>query len=173
MLSITNLDLGGLFFFLVLIMLWFVALTGILCDFANYITRRPGINKICKHIFEAMTLLPTIVAGWSWANDRGAVYPTSRQAGHIIILLSLACYFYSVYRKSIAALGIEIVVNCFLLAGWACTIFFSIRLANFGVWVFMGLPVNILFVQALLENYKKLRIHRQRADLSTALPNRE
>jgi hypothetical protein len=173
MISITNLDLRGALFLLVLMMVWFFSIIAILSDFAYFITRRSGINKTCKHIFEVTALLPMVFAGWSWRDEQGVAHPASWLAGHIMIILSLVAYIYSIYRKDIAALGIEIVVNCLLFAGWASTIFFSTSLDNFGNWVFIDLPVNILFVQALLENYQKLRTHRQRMRPSPALPNRE
>ena len=138
---------------------WFSAAVGVVYDFIRYISRASGLRAIWRHIFESIVLLTSVVYSWAWMEDLGALDHAYGLAGHIFIFLSMTAFIYSSYRKKIIALWIDIVVNCFLLAAFVFTFFCAICSESFGMWVFMGLPVNILFIQALLVNYNILRAH--------------
>ena len=142
---------------MIVFLLWFSAATGVVYDFIRYISRATGLRTIWRHIFGNIVLLMSAVYSWAWMGDLRELDHINGPAGHIIILLSLTAFIYSSYRKNIIELWIDIIINCFLLAGLVFTIFCAVCSNNFGMWIFMGLPVNILFAQALLVNYTKLR----------------
>ena len=142
---------------MIVFLLWFSAAVGVVYDFIRYISRETGLNVIWRHIFEGIVLLMAAAYSWVWMGELRELDHINGPAGHIIILLSLTAFIYSSYRKNIIELWIDIIVNCFLLAGLVFTIFCAVRSNNLGMWVFMGLPVNILFIQTLLVNYNQLR----------------
>jgi hypothetical protein len=146
---------------------WFSAAVGVVYDFIRYISRETGLRTIWRHLFESIILLMAAVYIWIWMGDREAEHILYLLVGHITIVLCLISYIYSSYRKSILVLWLDIVVNCFLLAGLVLTIGYSLFSNDFGMWIFMSLPVNILFVHALLVNYNKLHARYR------ILPNRE
>ncbi|HMI63528.1 MAG TPA: hypothetical protein VK518_21580 [Puia sp.] len=136
---------------------WFSAAAGIVYDFLRYISRETGLSTIWRHIFESIVLLMSAIYAWDWMEETGTLNPVFGLAGRIIILLSLMALVYSSYRNSIISLWIDIAVNCFLLAGLVFTISYAVSSDTFGLCVLLGLPVNILFIQALLVNYDILR----------------
>jgi hypothetical protein len=137
---------------------WFSAAAGIAYDFIRYISRETGITTIWRHIFESIVLLMSAIYSWDWMEEVSTLDSIYGMAGHIIILLPLIAFVYSSYRQNMMALWIEITVNCFLLAGIIFTILYAVSSGTFSLCVFLGLPVNILFVHALLVNYNKLRV---------------
>lgn len=136
---------------------WFSAAVGVVYNFIRYISRETGLTAIWRHIFESIVLLMSGIYAWDWIEGLDVLDPVARLAGHIVILLSLMALVYSSYRKRIIALWIDIAVNCFLLAGLLFTIFYAVCSSTFGLCVFLGLPINILFVHALLVNCNQLR----------------
>ncbi len=143
-------------------LLWFSAALGVVYDFIQYVSRGNGLIPIWRHIFGSIILLVSGIYAWNWMEEPGTLGPVYGLAGHIIILLSLIALVYSSYRRSIRAVWIDIPVNCFLLAGIVFTIFYAVTSNTFNLCLFLGLPVNILFVQALLINYNQLRSRHPR-----------
>ena len=138
-------------------LLWFSAAVGIVYDFIRYISRATGLDTIWRRIFESIILLTTGVFSWFWMEDPGTMGRIYGLTGHIIVPLSLIAFIYSTYRRSMISLWVDIAVNCCLLTGVAFMSICSVCSNNLGVWLFMGLPVNILFIHILLVNYNQLR----------------
>jgi hypothetical protein len=146
---------------------WFSAAAGIIYDFVRYISRATGLDPIWRHLFESIVLLLSAIYAWNWIDEPGTLDPVYGLAGHIIILSSLIALVYSSYRKSIKAIWIDVVINCFLLAGIIFTIFYAVCSNSFDLIVFLGLPVNLLFIQTLLVNYNQLRTRHPRQIAAT------
>jgi hypothetical protein len=152
-------DLDPIQFFIAMIipLFWFSAAVGVTYEFIRYISRETGAAIIWRRIFESIVLLMSGIYGWDWIEEPGTLNPVYGMAGRIIVLFSLMAFVYSSYRKNTIALWIDIAVNCFLLAGFVFTIFYAVSSDTFGLCVFLSLPVNILFIQALLVNYNLMR----------------
>jgi len=152
-------------FFIAMIipLFWFSAAVGVAYDFIRYISRETGVAIIWRRIFESIVLLMSALYGWEWIAEAGTLNPVYGLAGRAIVLFSLAACVYSSYRKNIIALWIDIAVNGFLLAGFVFTIFYAVCSGTFGLCVFLCLPVNILFVHALLVNHDQWRVRYQKA----------
>lgn len=138
-------------------LLWFSAAVGIVYDFIRYISRATGLDTIWRRIFESIILLTTGLFSWVWMEEPGAMGRIYGLVGHIIIPLSLIAFIYSTYRRSIISLWVDIAVNCCLLTAVTFMFFCAFCSNNLGAWLFMGLPVNILFIHILLINYNQLR----------------
>ncbi|HEY4286109.1 MAG TPA: hypothetical protein VGN00_03330 [Puia sp.] len=136
---------------------WFSAGVGIVYDFVRYISRETGLTTIWRRIFESIVLVMSATYSWVWMEDWQTEHPLCLLVGHVLIVFSLVSYIYSSYRKTILVLWLDLVVNCFLVTALALTIGFSLFLNHFAMGIFMGLPVNILFIHALLVNYNILR----------------
>ena len=154
----TDLDPVKFLIAMIVPLFWFSAAVGVVYNFIRYISRESGLTTIWQRIFESIVLLMSGIYGWDWIGE-GELNAVYGLAGHIIILLSLMAFVYSSYRKSIIALWIDIAVNCFLLAGLVFTIFYAVSSSTLSLCIFLGVPVNILFVHALLLNYNKMRAH--------------
>lgn len=148
-------------------LIWFSAAVGVVYDFIRYISRANGLATIWRHAFESIILLLSGTYGWTWMEDLGTDHPAYLLAGRIIVVLSLMAYVYSSYRKGLTSLWIEITLNCFLFAGLSFSIFCALTADDGSVNIFLGLPINILFIHALLANYNQLRARY------TFLPNGE
>jgi len=150
-------DLIQFFIAMIVTLLWFSAAVGIVYDFIRYISRATGLNTIWRRLFESIILLTTGVFSWVWMEEPGTMGRIYGLVGHIIIPLSLIAFIYSTYRRGIISLWVDIAVNCCLLTGVAFLFIYSVCSNNLGAWLFMGLPVNILFIHILLVNYNQLR----------------
>jgi hypothetical protein len=162
-------DLDPVQFFIAMIVpvFWFSAAVAIVYNFICYISRETGLTAIWRHIFESIVLLMSGIYVWDWMTEVGTLNPVCALTGRIIILLSLMAFVYSSYRKNVIAVWVDIAVNAFLFAGIVLTIFYAVCSGTFSLCVFLGLPVNILFVHAVLVNYNQLRAR------DFLFPNRE
>jgi len=156
-------DLDPIQFIIAMIipLFWFSAAVGVTYDFIRYISRETGVAIIWRRIFESIVLLMSALYGWDWIGAPGTLNPVYGMAGRTIVLFSLMAFVYSSYRKNSTALWIDIAVNCFLLAGFVFTVLYAVCSDTFALCVFLGLPVNILFIHALLINYNQLRVRYQ------------
>jgi hypothetical protein len=173
MLSITNLDPLGALIFLLLIGLWFIVLTKTVADLLNYIQRRPVTHTSYRRLSEVLIFLPIVYFGVGGLADPRTIHTASRLIVEIMTPLCLISYFYSSYRKKIGSLGLEIVINGFLLAGFAWIIFglpLSYGLNGVVTSLTLCLPINILFVHVLLENYNKLRAGHPHFPIGNKIP---
>src|ERR1700709_1880242 len=137
----SDFNLVSILISMIVFLFWFSAAVGILYDFVRYISRATGLDPIWRHIFESVVLLISGIYGWNWMEEQDTLNPVYGLGGHIIILSSLIALVYSSYRKSIRAIWIDVVINCFLLAGIIFNIFYAVCSNTFDLCVFLGLPV--------------------------------
>ncbi len=163
----SDFNLTSVLISMIAFLFWFSAAAGIIYDFVRYISRATGLDPIWRHLFESIVLLISGIYAWNWTEEPGTLDPVYGMAGHIIILSSLIALVYSSYRKSIRAIWIDVVINCLLLAGIVFTIFYAVCSNSFDLCVFLGLPVNLLFIQALLVNHNQLRSRHPRRITAT------
>jgi len=78
--------------------------------------------------------------------------PSHRLSVLVLVVLSLAAYFYSAWRKRIGPPGLEVLVNCCLVIGVVLCVAIGLQEMEW-VWVFTSLPAGVLFVIMLMRNH--------------------
>lgn len=89
--------------------------------------------------------------------------PDHKLTIYTFILLSVASYLYSSYKKVIVSPIIEILVNSILLGGIVLNIFIAIHINEF-IWLFGNLPIILLFLLELINNQKQFLIYAEHID---------
>lgn len=128
---------------------------------------KKGLPPVLLFILELVAvlvfpLLFLLIIDSSAKNDccSGDVFfsPAHRLTIYVIIFLCMAAYFYSSYRKRIAAPLAEIALNCFLIIGIVLNVFITLQ-AKGGDASFFSLctgSVILLFIVALVKNQQLL-----------------
>jgi hypothetical protein len=79
--------------------------------------------------------------------------PEHRLSPTVMILICLAAFFYSAYRKRLAPPLMEVIVNCFLVIGVVMDIIVGLQLREGECWYFGIIPVAGQFLLVLTENH--------------------
>jgi hypothetical protein len=93
--------------------------------------------------------------------------------GYLIYALIILCqvtYFYCSYRKCIASLIMEVVINCLLLIGIAVNIMIGVRLASVPGILAICLPAVMLLILMLVHNHRLLIYTLEDADTTFLEP---
>lgn len=101
-------------------------------------------------------------------DDNAFFSPAHRLTIRVIIFLCMAAYFYSGYRKRIAAPLAEIAVNCFLIIGIVLNVLITLQAKGDGwvIYIFGTAPVILLFIVALVKNQQLLMEYLQTKEFS-------
>jgi hypothetical protein len=86
-------------------------------------------------------------------NGTAFLSPSHRLSILVLVILSLAAYFYSARRKNMAPPALEVLVNCILLIGVVLCIMIGLQEEEWWAWVITCLPAGALFVIALIRNH--------------------
>ena len=89
-------------------------------------------------------------------SDSAFFAPGHRYSLYVIILICIAAYFYSAYRRAIATPVVEILVNCFLTLGILLNVLILIQLTTEDldalIWSIGVIPIITLFILKLYQN---------------------
>jgi len=148
-------DLPYAFLFLMLGFFYVVAYAGVVFEFVVFLSRAQRPEKIWRHVFETIILTAGSFVWLSFA-DR---WPEGFEKWRPILVIAgipiLIAYLYSSYRKRVASFWVEVLVQGCLLTG-LFTMTICTRLISFaGLWIYVGVPVDILFAMNILKNYQK------------------
>lgn len=88
--------------------------------------------------------------------DSAVFSPEHRTGIYILIALSIAAYFYSTFRKKLAAPIPELLVNVFLIVGLILNVIICIHIKESIAWTFGNIPIILLFIIALNRNKQLL-----------------
>jgi hypothetical protein len=95
--------------------------------------------------------------------DSAVFSPEHRIGIYLLIILCMAAYVVSIFRKDILPPIAELFLNLFLLLGLVLNIIFCKHFTTFNEgylwWVFGNLPIIFLLLIMLTENQKRLNLH--------------
>jgi peptidoglycan/LPS O-acetylase OafA/YrhL len=135
--------------------IWPITCFSVLYDLITCVSGTARLPKILRHISETI-ILSVVVFVWIFSGDQWAqehkVYQPAVQTTGCVILLA---YLYSSYRRRAAALWLEIIVQLFLLLGGAAVIILTLQDDEHHMWVVIGLPAAILFMVAIVTNFRR------------------
>jgi hypothetical protein len=131
-------------------------------DFLYYLMHREryfvGLRYGLEVIFmlsAVITLIIDLPALNDCCGDSALFSPAHRLTVIVLILGSLAAYFYSSFRTRIAPPLLEVIVNCLLLIGLPLNIAVGIQGRWWAYWFFGHLPIAMLYIITLMENHRK------------------
>jgi hypothetical protein len=142
-----------LFGILVLMIAW---------DFLYYLMHRERYFVNLRYGLEVIVMLSAMItliidlpALNDCCGDSALFSPAHRLTVVVLILGSLAAYFYSSFRTRIAPPLLEVIVNCLLLIGLPLNIAVGIQGRWWAYWFFGHLPITMLYIITLIENHRK------------------
>lgn len=131
-------------------------------DFLYYLMHRERYFVKLRYGLEIIIMLAaliTLISDLPAQNDccdSSALFsPAHRLTVVVLILGSLAAYFYSSFRTRIAPPLLEVIVNCLLLIGLPLNIAVGIQGRWWVYWFFGHLPITMLYLITLMENHRK------------------
>jgi hypothetical protein len=136
----------------------------VLIDFFTYLLKGkrlyyPFINRILEIIIViVLPLLYLIILDESkndCCSDSATFSPDHKITIYTFIALCVISFFHSVYKKKVSTPVIEVATNSMLIIGIVLNIFIAIQIEEY-LWIFANLPIIILFIQAMLQNQKRL-----------------
>jgi hypothetical protein len=90
-------------------------------------------------------------------DDTAFFSPGHRLTIYVIILLSVIAYFSSSYRSSTAPPLLEVLINCFLIAGIILSVFVALHMKSDDTLWLLGVPaVFFFFLSRLIKNHRQL-----------------
>jgi len=132
-----------------------------LIDFLGFLIKGERIVNIAiiRLIeIEAFLILPYMYVSLDTKNDccgdSAAFSPEHQSTIWAIVILCLAAYFYSSYRKLISPPIIEVLVNSFLLVGIVLNVFIAIQTKETFLAIGGNLPIILLAILVLSKNQK-------------------
>jgi hypothetical protein len=87
-------------------------------------------------------------------NDNVFFSPSHRLTIYVLIILSVAAYFYSVFRKKLAPPLLEVIANCFLIVGILLNIAVGMQENDLSSFALFNLPIVLLFLLRLVKNQR-------------------
>lgn len=87
--------------------------------------------------------------------DSATFSPDHKLTIYTLIALSVISFFHSSYKKKISTPIIEVITNSMLIVGIVLNVFISIQIEAY-LWLYVNLPIMILFTFKLIENQQKL-----------------
>jgi hypothetical protein len=131
-------------------------------DFLKYLFTGETFHKGLTHVIETIimtfalaVLLFDIGANNDCCGDSATFAPEHRLTVVVLVLLCLAAYFYSSYRKTIAPPIFEIIVNCLLIIGFLLDLAVGAQEILSVTWIFGNGPIALYFLIMLAKNHKK------------------
>lgn len=127
----------------------------------------PGI-PMKKYVFRATEIIGIIIAPALFlslfdgrtndcCSDTAFFSPDHRLTIYMIILLSVVAYFYSTYRTRTAPPLLEVLINCFLIAGIVLSGFVALHIKNNDYLWLLGVPaVFFFFLSRIVLNHRQL-----------------
>ena len=148
---------------LYLIAILFGILVLMICwDFLYYLMHRERYFVNLRYGLEVIVMLGALItlifdlpALNDCCSDSALFSPAHRLTVVVLILSSLASYFYSSFRTRIAPPLLEVTVNCLLLIGLPLNIAVGIQGKWWVFWLFGHIPITMLYIIALMENHRK------------------
>ena len=151
----------GIIFVVLFVSPWPISVICIVYDFIAYLANGVRIERSLRKMFEITIFLITggyalisIVNVFLLSPDPHPIYLS---ALYMTAFLCFVAYLYFAETKSIKPAQADRVVNFFLGTGWALTVLCCNWVHPWFLLLLLNLPINILFAQALLWNYKKHR----------------
>ena len=133
----------------------------ILFEFIAYLaTGRSKVKPIILRVTEiaSFLILPFLYVSMDTRNDccsDSAVFsPPHSLTIFVYVVLCLAAYFYSSYRKKMAAPILEIIVNSLLVLGIVLNIFIAFQTKGYILAIFGNLPIILFALLMLVKNQK-------------------
>jgi hypothetical protein len=136
--------------------------------FLYYITTGEALRRPVVLVTEIISIIGGPLL-YLWAMDRGdnrccgdsAVFsPAHRLSVYILIIVCIAAYFYSGYRRSISSPVIEIIINALLLTGTLLNVLIFIHNKDERWLSALGnTPIILLYVMMLAINQQRLISH--------------
>lgn len=112
-----------------------------------------------KNILPLVMLAPIAITLWDLGekNDccgESAIFsPEHRLSPTVLILICVAAFLYSAYRKWLAPPLMEVIVNCLLIIGVVLDLIVGMQLREAEDWYFGIIPVAGQFLVVLVENH--------------------
>jgi hypothetical protein len=154
-----------------------IALSGLfaLFYFFSFITSGKAARSIVFTIVEIISLiiaplLYLLVMDLGHNNnccgDSALFSPDHRIAIYVLIVICLAAYFYSGYRRAISTPVVEIIINSLLVIGVVLNILILFQLKEFR-WAggIANPPIILLFIMMLATNQQRLVSHIQQLEI--------
>ena len=117
------------------------------------------VFKGLKNVLPLVMLAPIVVmfldlgAKNDCCGDSAIFSPEHRLSPTVLILICLAAFFYSAYRKRLAPPLMEVIVNCLLIIGVVVDLLVGLQLQEAESWYFGIIPVAGQFLLVLVENH--------------------
>lgn len=143
--------------------------------FSRYLcTRKPAtgvlfrITEIISIVIAPLLFLLIMDAGQgnNCCSDSAVFSPQHRISIYVLIVICVAAYFYSSYRRSISTPVVEIIINILLLTGLVLNVLLLIHIKN-DRWIAVlgNTPIILLFIIMLCTNQQQLILHIQQSEI--------
>jgi hypothetical protein len=143
------------FCFLAICTIWIIAYIFVVYDLITLISRTARPASVWRHIFESAILIGTgyvwVSAGEYWSLENN-IWPSVAPVTGALVLIA---YLYSSYRKRVAVLWLEVMVQVSLLVGAIGIIGLTLMMRFSPLFFIAGIPPAILFINALFIDYRK------------------
>ena len=128
-------------------------------DFLSLLFSRERVFKGLKNVLPLVMLAPIAVMFLDLGvkndccGDSAIFSPEHRLSTTVLILICVAAFYYSAYRKRLAPPLMEVIANCFLIIGVVMDLLVGLQLREAECWYFGIIPVAGQFLLVLMENH--------------------
>ena len=148
-------------FFIAIVLMVIMGIIPVLTfvDFLSLLFSRERVFKGLKNVLPLVMLAPIAVMFLDLGvkndccGDSAIFSPEHRLSTTVLILICVAAFFYSAYRKRLAPPLMEVIANCFLIIGVVMDLLVGLQLREAECWYFGIIPVAGQFLLVLMENH--------------------